>query len=70
MIYNPRNWTQQKVRKKKIPVLMLILKGVYSWNKGVYSWNKMRSLRSLAMLKCGVELAYIEYNISDSQALF
>ena len=40
MIYNPRNWTQQKVRKKKIPVLMLILKGVYSWNKGVYSWNK------------------------------
>ena len=35
---------QQKVRKKK-PVLMFIL-------KGVYSWNKMWSLKSLAMLKC------------------
>ena len=31
--------------KKRIPVLMLIL-------KGVYSWNKMWSLKSLAMLKC------------------
>ena len=36
---------QQKVRKKKIPVLMLIL-------KGVYFWSKIQSLRSLAVLKC------------------
>ena len=45
MIYNTRNQsTTESHRKKKKPVLMLIL-------KGVYSWNKMSSLESLAMLK-------------------
>ena len=45
MIYNTRNRsTTESHRKKKKPVLMLIL-------KGVYSWNKMWSLESLAMLK-------------------
>ena len=38
-------------------------------NKGVYSWNKMWSLKSLAKLKVRVELVYMEYNISDNQAL-
>ena len=36
---------QNKVRKKKRPTSMIIL-------KGVYPWNKMWSLKSLAMLKC------------------
>ena len=45
MIYNTRNRsTTESHRKKKKPVLMLIL-------KGVYSWNKMWSLESLVMLK-------------------
>ena len=47
---------QHKVRKK-IPVLMLIL-------KGVYSWNKMWSLKSLAMLKFERRTSlYMQYNI-------
>ena len=34
MIYNTRNRsTTESHRKKKKPVLILILKGVYSWNK-------------------------------------
>ena len=34
MIYNTRNRsTTESHRKKKKTVLMLILKGVYSWNK-------------------------------------
>ena len=36
---------QQKIRKKKRPVLILIL-------KALYSWKKMWSLKILAMLKC------------------
>ena len=47
---------QHKVRKK-IPVFMLIL-------KGVYSWNKMWSLKSLAMLKFERRTSlYMQYNI-------
>ena len=47
---------QHKVRKK-MPVLMLIL-------KGVYSWNKMWSLKSLAMLKFERRTSlYMQYNI-------
>ena len=47
MIYNTRNQSNDTAenQKEKRPVLMLIL-------KGVYSWNKMSSLKSLAMLKC------------------
>ena len=34
MIYNTRNWsTTESHRKKKKTVLILILKGVYSWDK-------------------------------------
>ena len=45
MIYNTRNRsTTESHRKKKKPVLMLIL-------KVVYSWNKMWSLETFAMLK-------------------
>ena len=45
---------QQKVRKKKIPVLMLIFisQSKIINNKGVYSSNKMRSLKNLAKFKC------------------
>ena len=46
MIFDTRNRKNDTTeRQKKRPVLMLIL-------KGVYSWNNMWSLKSLAMLKC------------------
>ena len=45
MIYNARNRSNDTTESKKKPVLMLIL-------KGVYSRNKMWSLKSLAMLNC------------------
>ena len=32
--------------------------------------NKMWSLKSLVMLSVKLELVYMQYNISDSQALF
>ena len=38
--------------------------------KGVYSWNKMWSLKSLVMLKCESRTSLMQYNMSDSQALF
>ena len=60
---------QQKVRKKKTPVLMLMLKesGCPMYSKQT---NKMWSLKNLVMLSVRVELVYMQYNISDSQALF
>ena len=55
MIYNTRNRsTTESHRKKKKPVLMLIL-------KGVYSLNKIWSLESLAMLKWESRLESLDF---------
>ena len=47
MIYNIRHWSNDTTenQKEKRPVLILIL-------KALYSWKKMWSLKILAMLKC------------------
>ena len=62
---------KQKVRKKQMPFLMLMLKESQTWMP-MYSKqiNKMWSLKSLLMLSVRLELVYMQYNISDSQALF
>ena len=63
---------QHQLRKKKRPILMLVFSTVSpkSWIIRAYKMcsNKMCSLKNLAKLKC-VELVYIQYNVSDNQAL-
>ena len=50
---------QQKVRKKKRPVLMVI----FSSQSKIMGLNKMWSLKNLAMLKCesGTTLNVVQY---------
>ena len=43
---------QQKARKKKEPILMLMLKESKTWLSNSKQTNKMWSLKSLVMLKC------------------
>ena len=55
----------QKVRKKKKTYFNAHFQYSLSKTTGL---NKMWSLQSLAMLSVRVELVYMQYNISDSQA--
>ena len=71
---------QQKVRKKNRPVLMLTQEKSETWLfryikeanlKGVRSWNKLKSLRSLVMLKCGrrTSLHAVQYKWQSGSVL-
>ena len=74
MIYNTRNRSNDitESQKEKKDVLMLMQEEV-KLDCPIYSkqTNKMWSLKSLVMLKCGSRtVAYMQYNKSESQALF
>ena len=71
---------QQKVRKKNRAVLMLTQEKSETWLfryikeanlKGVRSWNKLKSLRSLVILKCGrrTSLHAVQYKWQSGSVL-
>ena len=70
MVYNTRNRSNDTTESQKEKNTCFNAHFQYSQSK-ITELNKMWSLKSLAMLKCWLcKLVYMQYNISDSQALF
>ena len=74
IIYNARNWSNDKTESQKEKKACFNAHTEGKWNLAVQcivtKQNKMWSLKSLVMLSVRLERVYTQHNISDRQAMF